>query len=79
VKDGETQKFCFARHRDVGALKKFGWVIENDLSDCHHGHYAVLMRWIGEGEPPCISELNESPSHPCKSNGTPSIRPAKPG
>jgi hypothetical protein len=28
-----------------------GWAISDDLHGTNHGNYAVLMVWMGEGEP----------------------------
>ena len=28
-----------------------GWVVSDELHGAPHGHYAVLCKWKGEGEP----------------------------
>jgi hypothetical protein len=38
-------------HSNVDAYKALGWHATRVLEDSHHGHYAVLMEWMGEGEP----------------------------
>ena len=38
-------------HSSVEAYKAKGWKVRNDMADTHHGKYAVLMIWEGEGEP----------------------------
>lgn len=35
--------FCYVRHADIPAYEADGWVVVDDLSDTHHGHYVVLM------------------------------------
>lgn len=35
--------FRYVRHADIPAYEADGWVVVDDLSDTHHGHYAVLM------------------------------------
>jgi hypothetical protein len=35
----------------VGEYLFKGWAIVDDFSTVHHGNYAVLMRYCGEGEP----------------------------
>lgn len=35
--------FRYVRHADIPHWQAQGWVIVDDLSDCHHGAYAVLM------------------------------------
>lgn len=44
--------FRYVCHADVPAFEARGWVITADLGPTH-GSYAVLMRYVGEGEPPC--------------------------
>lgn len=36
---------------NVGPLLAKGWTITDDLTSTHHGFYAVLMQWVGDGEP----------------------------
>lgn len=36
---------------DVGAHLARGWTIADDLAGTHHGHFSVIMRWVGSGEP----------------------------
>jgi hypothetical protein len=40
----------YARHGDVERLTGDGWAVAGDLG-MPHAHYAVLMKWAGEGEP----------------------------
>lgn len=40
----------YVRHSDIPAYKAKGWVLVADLG-LPHAHYAVLMKWTGEGEP----------------------------
>ncbi len=35
----------------VGEYLVKGWEISDDMANCHHGNYACLMMWKGEGEP----------------------------
>ncbi|WP_188311932.1 hypothetical protein [Salinarimonas soli] len=42
--------FAYVRHADVPAREACGWVVVDDLGPVH-GHWSVLMRWTGEGEP----------------------------
>ncbi|KKL82307.1 hypothetical protein LCGC14_1986080 [marine sediment metagenome] len=30
-------------HHDIPHREAEGWRVVNDLSDCHHGHYGVIM------------------------------------
>jgi len=39
-------------HDDVGRYQAAGWSVSSDLAHTHHGAYAVLMQWVGDGEPP---------------------------
>ena len=36
---------------DVGRYLAEGWTIVDDMVGTHHGNFAVLMKWAGEGEP----------------------------
>jgi hypothetical protein len=42
--------FRYVRHADVPAFAVRGWAICGDLGPVH-GHWSVLMRWTGPGEP----------------------------
>lgn len=44
--------FRYVRIADIPAFEAKGWVIAGDLGPTH-GTFAVLMRYTGEGEPPC--------------------------
>lgn len=35
----------------VGRRLAEGWTIVDDMADSHHGFYAVLMKFVGDGEP----------------------------
>lgn len=37
--------------KDVGEWLAKGWTIADDLAGTHHGHYSIIMRYVGEGEP----------------------------
>lgn len=41
----------YVTHDAVPEYLAKGWVVSCDLSPTHHGEYAVLMVWKGEGEP----------------------------
>lgn len=43
--------FRYVRLEDVGVYLVKGWTIADDMADTHHGTYACLMQWVGEGEP----------------------------
>lgn len=42
--------FRYARYADVPHYQADGWVVVRDLG-LPHAAYAVLMQWMGEGEP----------------------------
>jgi len=46
-----TTWLCFVPHADVPVYEARGWLATDNLTSCHHGRYAILMRWAGEGEP----------------------------
>lgn len=46
-----TLWFRYVIHSKIPAYQAAGWTIDNDFSGSHHGAYAVIMRWVGEGEP----------------------------
>jgi len=41
----------FVPHTRVADYESVGWELSDDLSTCHHGQHAVIMRWAGEGYP----------------------------
>lgn len=43
--------FRYVRLGDVGTWLAKGWTIDDDMADCHHGQWSVLMIWTGAGEP----------------------------
>jgi hypothetical protein len=43
--------FKYVPLSDVGEYLAKGWSMADDMADCHHGNYAVLMKFMGEGEP----------------------------
>lgn len=38
------------KHAEIASHEERGWVVVSDLSDCHHGHYSVLMEFREQGE-----------------------------
>lgn len=43
--------FRYVPHESVSEYLGKGWEIADDLSSTHHGDYAVLCVWKGDGEP----------------------------
>ena len=43
--------YRYVTHDRVNDYAALGWVHEPGLEDTHHAHYAITMRWMGEGEP----------------------------
>ena len=41
----------YVRLSDVGTYLAKGWTIRNDMATDHHGEHAVLMIFVGEGDP----------------------------
>jgi hypothetical protein len=41
----------YVRHHEVEAYLARGWVVSDDLSGTHHGHYSQILAWPHEGEP----------------------------
>lgn len=41
----------YVTHAEVGTWLAKGWTIVDDLAGTNHGHFAVLMKFEGEGEP----------------------------
>lgn len=41
----------YVPHGEVLVHLARGWTLADDLVGTNHGHFAVLMRWTGEGEP----------------------------
>jgi hypothetical protein len=41
----------YVPHGELLAHMAIGWVLSDDLVGTNHGNYAVLMVWMGEGEP----------------------------
>lgn len=39
-------------HADIGAWLARGWTIVDDLAGTNHGHFSVLMKFTGDGDPP---------------------------
>ena len=46
--DGTFRYVC---HADIASYEAGGWVVVNDMADCHHVAHAVLMRFEGKIEP----------------------------
>jgi hypothetical protein len=46
-----TTFFRYVAHDKVQAYQAQGWRVVSDLTGCHHGVHAVLMKWEGAGEP----------------------------
>lgn len=38
--------FHFVRHHLIRDFEARGWVVINDMSDCHHGRHGVLMERV---------------------------------
>ena len=47
-----TTFFRYVPHSKVADMEAKGWTLAHDMADNRHGHYAVLMKWGGDGEPP---------------------------
>ncbi len=45
--------FKYVPNGFVHVWEKAGWAVTPALNDTHHGVYAALMEWKGEGEPVC--------------------------
>jgi hypothetical protein len=46
-----TRWFKYVAFDHIPVWEALGWVATDALEATHHGHYAVLMQWTGEGEP----------------------------
>lgn len=42
----------YVPHAMIADYKAKGWIECGSLDGTHHGHYAIMMQWTGEGEPP---------------------------
>lgn len=42
----------YVPHGDVAKFEAAGWAKRRGLAGTHHGIFAVLMEWTGDGEPP---------------------------
>lgn len=40
----DEQLFRYVQHDDIASYEATGWIVVNDMADCHHGVHAVLMR-----------------------------------
>ena len=49
---GMTTWLQYVTHDRVEAYRALGWKIESTLDGSAHSNYSVLMKWVGEGEPP---------------------------
>ena len=38
----------FVRHHEIERYLREGWIVTNDLADCYHGQFAVLMVKSGD-------------------------------
>lgn len=36
----------------IGEYLALGWHLVDDMADCHHGRYSVIMEWRGSEPPP---------------------------
>jgi hypothetical protein len=45
-----TGTFQFVPHYQIAERQAEGWVIADDLADCHHGRHSVLMRLPEDGD-----------------------------
>ncbi len=43
--------FRYVTHSDVGRWLAKGWTVVDDLTGTNHGHYSVLMKFEGDGDP----------------------------
>lgn len=41
-----VRTYQYVRHDRVDAFLADGWVIADDMADCHHGRHSVLMRKV---------------------------------
>lgn len=48
----------YVLHTQQEAYEKEGWEVAGCLKGTPHGHWSVIMKWVGEGEPK-IPELKE--------------------
>jgi hypothetical protein len=46
-----TQFLKYVVHGEIVVHLAEGWEISDDLHGTNHGNYAVLMVWMGKGEP----------------------------
>jgi hypothetical protein len=53
---------AYVNHADAEAFEALGWRSTGAFEGCHHGYYADLWEWIGEGEPryPAKEQDNEA-------------------
>jgi hypothetical protein len=42
---GDCDWLKYVCHNQIFLHEKAGWVVANDLSDCRHGVFSVLMKW----------------------------------
>jgi hypothetical protein len=53
VVDGKISYFKYVPHGFAYLWEAAGWKRLPALDDTHHGFYAALMEWAGEGDPVC--------------------------
>lgn len=51
-----TGTYAYVRHSHLLLALALGWVWAADLGEIH-GHWSVLMRWAGDGEPVMVGSL----------------------
>ncbi len=51
--NGDISHFKYVPIKEIDEWEANGWELLNSLNGCHHGQYAVLCRWKGDGEPKC--------------------------
>lgn len=42
---------AYVRHHQIDGYRKAGWIVLDDLGDCYHGQFSILMGWVRESEP----------------------------
>jgi hypothetical protein len=44
--------YAYAKHSDVEAFLRLGWLPHDSLDGCDHGQYAVLVEWLCDCQVP---------------------------
>jgi len=42
----------YVRYKDIKAYEKLGWRVHDPKNPSHHCHYAKIMKYTGDQEPP---------------------------